>query len=233
VSIVAIITARGGSKRIPKKNIREFLGKPIIAYSIKAALESGIFDEIMVSTDSQEIAEISKQYGATVPFFRSNKTSDDIAGTDEVLKEVINEYKRIGKNFDNLCCIYPCAPLITADKINIAYRKFIETNCNSLLPVVKFSYPIQRALKANNDLISFRESENIELRSQELESMFHDAGMFYFMKSASLIEYKNIFTPNTRYIELNEAEVQDIDNETDWELAELKYKIMNKELTDV
>ena len=142
---LAIITARGGSKRIPKKNIREFCGKPIIAYSILAALESKLFSEVMVSTDDLEIAEIAKQYGANVPFLRSEKTSDDFATTRDVLVEVLTEYEKRGQVFDHMCCIYPTAPFVTAQKLKVAYDTMIEHDADDISPMVRYSYPPQRS----------------------------------------------------------------------------------------
>ena len=218
---LAIITARGGSKRIPRKNIKEFMGKPMLAYAIEAALDSGLFDEVMVSTDDKEIASIAEQYGAKVPFMRSAETANDFATTVEVLDEVVNEYKKRGTIYDNICCIYPCVPFLTGNILKNAYEKFVSSGLDRLTPVVRFSYPIQRALRVNKQgLAEFREPENAKTRSQDLEPMFHDAGMFYFYKknrldSAQIVPY-----------ELDEAVVQDIDNESDWKMAEMKYRIM-------
>ena len=136
---LAMITARGGSKRIPRKNIKEFNGKPIMAYSIEAALKSGAFDEVMVSTDDQEIAEIARKYGASVPFMRSEKTANDFATTVDVIDEVISEYHNLGKDFDLFACIYPTAPFITSDKLKEAVEKLSATDADSLIPVVRFS----------------------------------------------------------------------------------------------
>ena len=219
---LAIITARGGSKRIPRKNIKEFMGKPMLAYAIEAALDSGLFDEVMVSTDDKEIASIAEQYGAKVPFMRSAETANDFATPADVLDEVVNEYKKRGTIYDNICCIYPCVPFLTGNILKNAYEKFVSSGLDRLTPVVRFSYPIQRALRVNKQgLAEFREPENAKARSQDLEPMFHDAGMFYFYKknrldSAQIVPY-----------ELDETAVQDIDNESDWKMAEMKYRIMN------
>ena len=147
MNTIAIITARGGSKRIPRKNIKEFMGKPMITYAIDAALKSNVFDEVMVSTDDFEIAEIAKKNGAKVPFMRSKKTANDMAMTYDVLEEVIDEYQKIGRNFDNLACIYPCVPFLKSETLQNAYQIFINSNCDTLVPVVKFSFPIQRAFR--------------------------------------------------------------------------------------
>ncbi len=154
MSSIAIITARGGSKRIPRKNIKDFLGKPIIAYSIEAALGSGVFDEVMVSTDDEEIAEIAKKYGAKVPFFRSEATSNDFATTADVILEVLDYYnKNLEKTFDHFICIYPTAPFVTADKLKDAYGQFKREDADSLVPVVRFSFPPQRGFKCENGII--------------------------------------------------------------------------------
>lgn len=228
--VLAIITARGGSKRIPKKNIKYFCGKPIIAYSIEAALESKIFDEVMVSTDSEEIANVAIKYGAKVPFMRSSKNSDDFATTYDVLLEVINKYKENNKDFDYICCIYPTAPFVTAEKLKAAFNKFIESDADSLIPVVKFSFPPQRGFVINKEnYLEYKWSENKNKRSQDLEHIYHDAGQFYFHKAAVFDVEKK--TQNRKIIpfELEETEVQDIDNITDWQLAELKYKFLHGE----
>ncbi len=217
---IAIITARGGSKRIPMKNIKEFMGKPMIAYAIDAAIKSEIFDEIMVSTEDLKIAEIAKKYGAKVPFLRSEKTANDFATTEDVLNEVINEYKKLGIEFDNICCIYPCVPLLTPKTLKEAYEVFINSKQEALMPVVRFSFPIQRAVILNKyGYLEFREPQYEKTRSQDLEPAFHDVGMFYFYKK------NKINTKKTAMYEMEEKYIQDIDTVKDWELAELKYKL--------
>lgn len=224
---IAIITARGGSKRIPNKNIRPFLGRPIIEYSIKAALDSGLFNEVMVSTDSEEIAKIAGEAGAKVPFLRSGETATDTAPTAVVLLEVLNKYKEMGQNFDTICCIYPTAPFITPAKLQKAVE-ILETNgVDTVVPVVRYSFPPQRAFVVRNGLTVMSQPENALVRSQDLEPMFHDCGQFYCLNGPVFLEKKAIFTDNTMSIEMPETQVQDIDNEVDWELAELKYKIQN------
>jgi N-acylneuraminate cytidylyltransferase len=219
---IAIITARGGSKRIPCKNIKEFFGKPMIKYAIDAALETKIFDIIMVSTDDTEIAQISKQCGAEVPFMRSAETSNDFATTIDVLLEVITEYKKKNTEFDTLCCIYPCVPFLKGDTLLKAYKAFTESRAEALMPVVRFSYPIQRALRINNSgLLEYMHPEHIRSRSQDLEPMYHDVGMFYFYKINSLSNQNK----KTAYFEMKESEIQDIDTEEDWKMAEMKYRM--------
>ncbi|MEN8912614.1 MAG: pseudaminic acid cytidylyltransferase [Polaribacter sp.] len=225
---ICIIPARGGSKRIPRKNIKPFLGKPIIAYSIQAALDSELFDEVMVSTDDAEIAEIAKQYGAKVPFMRSSKNSDDFATTFDVIEEVIQNYKReLNKEFENLCCLYSCAPFVTSKTLSQAYIKLIENNFDTVFPIIAFSFPIQRALGENEGKVRMIQEENLTVRSQDLEERFHDAGQFYWGKTNKLLLNKKLLTSNTGGIKISELEAQDIDTETDWKLAEIKYQLIN------
>ena len=219
MSNICIIPARGGSKRIPRKNIKVFLGKPIIAYSIKAALDSKLFDEVMASTDDEEIAEIAKQYGASVPFMRSAKNSDDFATLADVIEEVKNAYKEKEKMFDAICCILATAPLITGDLINKGYFTLIENEADSIRPVVKFAYPIQRALMLDKGKASFMNPEFAKTRSQDLEPAFFDSGMFYWMKFE--LGLKGV---NRHAFEIGEMEAQDIDTLEDWDIAEFKYK---------
>ncbi|SEP97141.1 pseudaminic acid cytidylyltransferase [Butyrivibrio sp. TB] len=226
MSTLAIITARGGSKRIPRKNIKEFCGKPIIAYSIEAAIGSGIFDEVMVSTDDEEISKIALSYGAKVPFLRSQEQSGDYATTSDVLLEVLDEYEKIGQSFDIGCCIYPTAPFITSDKLKEAGIKFKESDADSLIPVVPFSYPPQRCFVIRENMLSFKYPEYLNTRSQDLEKEYHDAGQFYFFRTKNFKESGNLLLGKVFPMVIDEMEVQDIDNLTDWQIAELKYKLM-------
>lgn len=221
---IAIITARGGSKRIPNKNIKEFCGKPIIAYSIEAAIKSGCFDTVMVSTDSEEIASIAKKYGAEVPFLRSEKTSDDFATTADVLREVIDIYKNCGKEFDTLCCIYPTAPFVTSEKIKNAINLFSNSGADSLMPVVSFSFPPQRGNVIRNGKLQYQYPEFASKRSQDLEKIYHDCGQFYICKVDKFIKNGTVISENTIPYVMPEEEVQDIDNLSDWMVAEIKYK---------
>lgn len=225
---VAIITARGGSKRIPRKNIKEFCGKPILAYSIQAALESGVFDTVMVSTDDEEIAEIAKKYGAEVPFYRSEKTANDYATTADVILEVIEEYEKLGQFFDMVCCIYPTAPFLTADKLKDAVQKLENSDADTLIPVVTFSYPVQRALVIRDEKLVFEYPEFMDSRSQDLEPHYHDVGQFYVLKTEAFKKSRKIMVGNILPFEISEMEVQDIDNQTDWEIAEMKYRILRE-----
>ncbi len=223
---LAIITARGGSKRIPRKNIKEFCRKPIIAYSIEAALASGVFDTVMVSTDDEEIAAIAKQYGAEVPFYRSEKTSNDFATTADVILEVLEEYEKRGESFDMVCCIYPTAPFLTAKRLKEAVEKLEAADADTLLPVVAFSYPVQRALVVRDEKLVFEYPEYMDSRSQDLEKHYHDVGQFYVLKSEAFKKNKKLMLGNILPYEISEMEVQDIDNQTDWEIAEMKYEIL-------
>ena len=225
---VAIITARGGSKRIPRKNIKDFLGKPIIAYSIEAALKSELFSEVMVSTDDFEIAEIAQKYGAKVPFMRSEKNSDDFASTNDVLLEVLSEYVNKNTYFDWFCCLYPTAPFITSEKLKNAYDLVVNHDADSLIPVVKFSFPPQRAFVVDNKgVLVYKWPENAPKRSQDLEPFYHDSGQFYFHKVKSFFDIDNKNKTVIPYV-LSELEVQDIDNLDDWQLAEIKYKMVQQ-----
>ncbi len=223
---VAIITARGGSKRIPRKNIKDFCGKPIIAYSIKAALNSGCFDEVMVSTDDEEIAEVARSYGAKVPFMRSDKTSNDYATTVDVLEEVVLEYKKRGQEFRYLCCIYPTAPFVTGEKLKKAMDIMQETDSDSLVPVVRYGFPPQRCFVVKDGNVSYKWPENMLKRSQDLEPLYHDCGQFYCMNVERFIETKKVYTDKTYAFICDELEVQDIDNMADWHIAEMKYQMM-------
>ncbi len=226
MSSIAIITARGGSKRIPRKNIRPFLGNPIIFYSIKAAQESGIFTEIMVSTDDDEIANFAISQGAKVPFLRSAKNSDDFATTADVIAEVLDAYKNISVSFDTFCCIYPTAPFVTGKKIRDAMSLLNSNNADTVVPVVKFGFPIQRALKIDSGVLKMIAPENLNKRSQDLPASYHDCGQFYCGKVSSFLSTRKLFTEKTIPLIFPETEVQDIDNETDWKIAELKFDLM-------
>ena len=221
---LAIIPARGGSKRIPHKNIKEFLGKPIIAYSIDAALKSGLFDEVMVSTDDEQIAAIAKQYGASVPFMRSAETANDFATTRDVLNEVVSEYRKRGQEFDAICCIYATAPLIAAEDIAEAYKTLSSSDFACVYPVVQFSYPIWRCLDVAEDGSMKRHWPEYEnSRSQDLPKEYHDTGTFYWYK----LQQGTLTSGKIGAIIVSEERVQDIDTETDWKLAEMKYKLLN------
>lgn len=225
---VAIITARGGSKRIPGKNIKDFSGKPIIQYSIDAALGSGIFEEVMVSTDDPAIADIAIKLGAKVPFLRSAENSNDYATTAQVILEVLEEYRKTGREFTYGCCIYPTAPFVTASKLKEAHRVLEEKQAEGVIPVTKFSFPIQRSFKMDNGKLSYNWPEHALTRSQDLPPAFHDAGQFYFLKIDEFLKSRRLVSSNTYALEMPESEVQDIDNEEDWRIAEIKYSFFIK-----
>lgn len=225
---VAIITARGGSKRIPRKNIKEFLGKPIIVYSIEAAISSCIFDEVMVSTDDEEIAEIAKKAGAKVPFMRSEGLANDFATTTDVVGEVLECYKNIGREFDFACCIYPTAPFVSSKCLKEAVKMLENTQADSVIPVVRFGFPPQRGLVIREEQLMFKWPEHTFTRSQDLEPFYHDAGQFYCLNTKSFFEQRSLFMKNTLPLVRDEREVQDIDTMEDWVMAELKYRLLHE-----
>lgn len=222
---IAIITARGGSKRIPRKNVKLFCGKPIITYSIEAALQSGLFEEVMVSTEDEEIARIAKEAGAQVPFMRSSESAGDYASTDDVLLEVLAAYKERGREFDSFCCLYPTAPFVTAEKLKTAMG--LLERADSVMPVVPFSFPPQRCMVLNEEgELRMKWPEHAKTRSQDLEPYYHDCGQFYCCRTEPFLEYKTTDLPHMVPMIMSELEVQDIDNPDDWEIAELKYQKM-------
>lgn len=225
---IAIITARGGSKRIPHKNIKEFCGKPIIEYSLEAAKQAGIFDTVMVSTDDNKIAEIAKNAGAEVPFMRSAETSNDYATTADVLMEVLEKYKERGIRYENACCIYPTAPFVTGNKLRQAMEMLVNEKKESVIPVVPFSFPPLRGMVINDGKLEYKWQEYAIKRSQDLEEIYHDCGQFYVFRVESFEKEKKLVTDNTAGMIISELEVQDIDNETDWELAEMKYRLLKE-----
>ena len=225
---LCIIPARGGSKRIPRKNIKPFMGKPIMAYSIEAALKADLFDEVMVSTDDEEFAEVARQYGASVPFLRSEATANDYATTVDVLLEVIETYKLRGMEFDTICCLYSTAPFVTSERLKEASSK-LSDSVDACFTMVEYSYPIQRSLRINEvGHVEMKYPEHLKSRTQDLEKVFHDAGQFYFVKTKTLIEEKTVWCKHTAPLVLSELEVQDLDTLTDWQLAEMKYELLHK-----
>lgn len=228
---LAVITARGGSKRIPRKNVKPFLGKPILLYSIQAALDSGVFDEVMVSTEDEEIAELAREAGAKVPFFRSSDTANDYATTADVLLEVLAQYSARGEEFDYLCCVYPTAPFVSAKRLREAMEKLQTQEADALLPVVRFGFPPQRSVVLGEDgFLQFKWQEYMLARSQDLEPFYHDAGQFYCIRTSSFMKQKKMVMEKTLPFVLPESEVQDIDTEEDWKIAEAKYRAMHEEL---
>ena len=222
---LCIITARGGSKRIPRKNIKAFCGKPIIAYSIEAALNSRLFDEVMVSTDDLEIAEIGQHYGATVPFMRSTKNSDDFATTADVLQEVVERYQKDGGIPQWICCLYPTAPFVTPEKL-CAARELMLDGADSVMAITSFSYPPQRGMREQDGKLQPWFPECERMRSQDLPTIYHDCGQFYFLETSVLDGGSVVGDSFKGYVP--ELEVQDIDNLSDWKIAEMKYTLMRK-----
>lgn len=228
-SSVCIITARGGSKRIPRKNVREFCGKPMLAYSVETAVASGIFDVVMVSTDDDEIADVARKYGAEVPFMRSEATSNDYATTADVLREVLSDYGKCGDEFDTMCCLYPTAPFVQVSELKEA-SAMIEAGASSVIPVTSFDFPPLRGFRVGEDgSLEYAFPEFAQTRSQDLPEMVHDCGRFYFAKVASFHETGGFITNNTRFLRIPSRLVQDIDTPEDWELAEQKYRAMTQE----
>lgn len=223
---IAIIPARGGSKRIPRKNIKEFLGKPIIAYAIETALTSSLFDEVMVSTEDEEIATVARKFGAKVPFLRSRKNADDFATTADVLFEVLDAYRQEGTTFTYACCIYPATPLIKTSKLKEAFSLLVEQDFDTVFPVLQFSFPIQRALRLyESQKVEMFYPEHLNTRSQDLAPAYHDSGQFYWFRIDRFLNFRALLTKNSGVIHLRECEAQDIDTLEDWLMAELKYKL--------
>ena len=225
MSNLAIIPARGGSKRIPGKNIRDFLGKPIIAYTIEIAFQSNLFEEVMVSTDDEPIAQIARQYGAKVPFMRSAENSSDYATTLQVIEEVLINYKlNLDLTFDLVCCIYPAAPLIEPKDLEQGLNILKKNKFPIVFPIVRYGYPIWRGLERDNDGITrMIWPENSVARSQDLKKVYHDAGQWYWIDPSKFSE--DILKGEFGTVIMDELNVQDIDNKEDWILAELKYKL--------
>ena len=227
MSNVAIITARGGSKRIPRKNIRPFLGKPIIAYVIEAALQSGLFQEVMVSADDAEIADVARHYGATVPFMRSPENANDHAATVDVLLEVMDAYAERGQTFEHICCLYPTSPFVTTDIVQKTYQVLIEKGVAIVYPLQRFHFPIQRAFYLDDGVIRWADPDSFLKRSQDLEVAYHDAGQFYWFDAAQLMAHRKLPGLSAGGVEISELQAHDIDSEEDWKIAEFKWKLMN------
>ncbi len=226
MSALCIIPARGGSKRIPRKNIRPFLGRPILAYSIEAALASGCFDEVMVSTDDTEIAAIARNCGATVPFPREARTTGDYAGFDEVVHEVLTRYRAQGRRFAYACALFATAPLATSSHLVRGYEMLqADPALTGVLPVLRFSFPVQRALVLRDDRAPMLQPEHYHTRSQDLEPAYHDAGQWYWLNIEKFLPSRELMGPNSAAVVLSALEAQDIDNEEDWALAELKFQL--------
>lgn len=222
---LAIIPARGGSKRIPRKNIRPFLGRPVIAYSIAAARASGLFDRVIVSTDDEEIAAVARANGAEVPFLRSAANSDDHATTLDVVREVLD---RVGVAYEAVCCLYAAAPLVTAELIGRTYWRLVDGAFDSVFPAVRYGFPPQRAVRIEaTGRMTMLEPRHLTTRSQDLEPIYHDAGMLYWLRPGPVLASNRLWTDNSACVPLGELEAQDIDTPGDWQLAELKYQLLH------
>lgn len=231
---LALIPARGGSKRIKGKNTKDFRGHPIIAWSIHAAKISGLFESIIVSTDSEEIADIARLYGASVPFMRSPENSDDHSTIAQVITETRVNLKELGHTFDGICCIYATSPFTTADQLQSGLILMNEEGFDSVFPITQFEYPIQRALhRENNKKISFLNPENISTRSQDLPERYHDAGMWIWLVPQILDKSASLFTKNTGSLIIEPNACQDIDTYTDWEIALIKHRALFRQITPI
>jgi N-acylneuraminate cytidylyltransferase len=226
---IAVIPARGGSKRIPRKNIRPFCGKPIIAYSIDAARESGLFDEILVSTDDDEIAAVARQFGATTPFVRPKDISDDFTGTNAVVKHAVTWFKERGDEVSHACCIYATAPLIQPRYLREGHDALADSDAAFAFSVTSYAFPIQRAVRvsASGRIDPFHPEHRLT-RSQDLEPAYHDAGQFYWGTAAAFLDDVPLFSERSIGIVLPRIYVQDIDTLEDWEQAEHMFRTINR-----
>lgn len=221
---LAVILARGGSRRIPRKNICSFVGKPIIAYAIQVAIASDLFEEVMVSTDDDEIRDIALKFGAKVPFLRSKENSSDFATTLDAVKEVLHDYStKLDREFDNVCCLYATSPFTKIEDLKSGLVLLGEEDIQTVFPVVQYSFPIQRSLRlSEKGMIKMVSPEYKNSRTQDLERTFHDAGQWYWMKK----NVNSLYTESSKVIIMSEMYAQDIDTHEDWKLAELKYKLL-------
>jgi pseudaminic acid cytidylyltransferase len=219
---LCVIPARGGSKRIPRKNIKMFLGKPIIAYSIEAAINSSLFEEIIVSTDDEEIAEIARRFGANVPFVRPEKLANDFTGTAPVIQHAIQWFQEKKQSFDQVCCIYPTAPFLKPDYIRQGYDQLIEVHANFSISVTTYPYPVQRAVFITEQgRLEMGQPEFMNTRTQDLPEAFHDAAQFYWGQAQAWLKETALFTSGTVPVALPRHLVCDIDTPDDWAYAEI------------
>ena len=225
---LAVIPARGGSKRIPRKNIKDFYGKPMIAWSIEAAIKSGCFDEVWVSTDDQEIADIALKYGAKVPFLRPDHLSDDYATTADVMQHAVVAFEQLhGQRPDYICCLYATAPFVQVDDLKKGLQLLQKNPLDYAFSATTFPFPIQRAIKRNpNGNVEMFNPENFNCRSQDLEEAWHDAGQFYWGTAQAWLNKSMIFSNQATIVELPRTRVQDIDTPEDWNRAELMASLL-------
>lgn len=224
---LAVIPARGGSKRIPRKNIKVFCGKPIIAWSIEAAKNSGCFDRVIVSTDDPEIAEVAGEWGAETPFMRPAELSNDHTATIPVIRHAIEWFMEHDENPELTCCIYATAPFVRAEDLRQGMNILLEENCEYAFSVTSFPFPIQRAVKITPDgRLEMFQPECFNSRSQDLEEAYHDAGQFYWGRSGAWIKEKPLFSHIAAPVRLPRHRVQDIDTPEDWIRAEMMFKLL-------
>ena len=224
---LAIIPARGGSKRIPRKNIKPFCGKPMIAWSIEAALQSGCFDQVVVSTDDAEIAEVARQHGAQVPFMRPAELSDDHTGTTAVIAHAIHWFAAQGWTPAQVCCLYATAPFVSADDLRQGLVVLTETGSDYAFSVTSYAFPIQRAIRITTaGRVEMFNAEHFNTRSQDLEEAYHDAGQFYWGRAQAWLNGQMIFSPAAAPVMLPRHRVQDIDTPEDWTRAEWMFKAL-------
>lgn len=224
---LAVIPARGGSKRIPRKNIKEFCGKPIIAWSIEAALKSGCFDRVIVSTDDPEIAATAQSWGVEVPFIRPAELADDYSGTIPVIAHAVDWYQQQGVNPEHVCCVYATAPFVRAQDLRMGLNILMEKGCNYAFAVTRYSFPIQRAIRITADgRVEMFHPEHFNTRSQDLEEAYHDAGQFYWGRAAAWQTGKAVFSPDASPVILPNERVQDIDTPEDWRRAERLFRAL-------
>jgi pseudaminic acid cytidylyltransferase len=223
---VAVIPARGGSKRIPRKNVRLMSGRPLIAWTIDTALESGLFDQVVVSTDDEEIATVSRESGATVPFIRSPELADDQTGTAAVVIDAINQLAATGSTYDSVCCLYPASIFVTPVDIVETQRMLVEQDsADFLLTVARFDAPIERALYLSNEnRVAPVNPEFMGSRTQDLPTRYRDVGQLYWGRSQAWLDGRSVFDNSIGYV-LENARVQDIDTEEDWQLAQLLHTV--------
>ena len=226
---ICIIPARGGSKRIPQKNIKDFLGKPIIVYSIEEALKSKLFDRVIVSTDDKDIAKIAEKFGAEVPFIRPKELSDDFTGTNDVVSHAINFLIKQGEKLDYVCCIYATAPFISQKYLIEGFEYLKNSSKLFAFSVTSFAFPIQRAIKIEDGKLSMFYPKYLTARSQDLKESYHDAGQFYWGKAKAFLSNENMFSEKSVPIVLPRYLVQDIDTMEDWNRAEFMYKIIQND----
>jgi pseudaminic acid cytidylyltransferase len=226
---LCVIPARGGSKRIPRKNIKRFCGQAMIGYSIKAALDSRCFDQVIVSTDDAEIAEVAKSFGASVPFVRPDELANDYTGTAPVIKHAIEWFDDQGQSPSEVCCLYATAPFVQANAIRKAYNQMKQEQVDYCFTVTSFAFPIQRAIKVTTaNKIEMFYPKHLETRSQDLEESYHDAGQFYWGKAEAFKQQKPVFSKDASPYILPRYLVQDIDTLEDWARAEIMYKILQE-----